>query len=186
MKKLAENAGYLRQRWGPRWGGVDSCRNLFLTLSGPHPSGRYANLDTSAVRHNGVERGCPTIWIRLCPPFVVTPVCLGAKTEAAAPQLDAADRPTPPRRTAANGVWTPPGSLRRPDPPRPEPHQTSTHRHRQTAPPPPPAHSPYCLKREVVYSCPHRWHHKHTGAATFSQNIPKRLANAPAQTPAIG
>lgn len=47
MKKLAENAGYLRQGWGPRRGGVDSCRNLLLSLSGPHPSGRYPNLDTS-------------------------------------------------------------------------------------------------------------------------------------------
>jgi hypothetical protein len=50
LEKLAENAGYLRHGWGPRRAGVDSCRKRLPTPPGPHPSARFANLDTSGRR----------------------------------------------------------------------------------------------------------------------------------------
>jgi hypothetical protein len=54
LAKLAENAGYLRQGWGPRGAGVDSygkrLPTRLPTRPGARPSARHANLDTSGSR----------------------------------------------------------------------------------------------------------------------------------------
>ena len=52
LEKLAENAGYLRQGWGPRGAGVDSYGKRLPTRPGARPSARHANLDASAFEYN--------------------------------------------------------------------------------------------------------------------------------------
>jgi hypothetical protein len=55
LEKLAEHAGYLRQGWGPRRAGVDSCRKRLPTLESVQNKQVSEKLDLS---HASTKRWC--------------------------------------------------------------------------------------------------------------------------------